>query len=119
MFFFVLGFNLGLTLFNCFLVWKLWQLRGGLGRVTRSLTKLEHRLHRVFYPAPEFMLVGRTRTHCLRQRYQHLYGKIQSLQPLLFTFSLLVRYWQRQSRRRRAEDTFIIRTKPLSSRLIP
>jgi hypothetical protein len=101
MFFFVLSFNLGLTLFNCFLVWKLWQLRGVLVRVTKILTRVERRLHRIFYPAPEYIFIAGAKTYYLRQNYQRLCGQVQILQSLLLTFSLIIRYWQRQSRRRR------------------
>lgn len=101
MFFFVLGFNLGLTLFNCFLVWKLWQLRGILIRVTKVLTRVESRLHRLFYPAPEYIFIAQTKTYYLKQNYQRLCGQLQFLQSLLLTLYLIVRYWQRQSRPRR------------------
>jgi hypothetical protein len=101
MLFFVLSFNLGLTLFNCFLVWKLWQLRGILVRVTKVLTRVERRLHRIFYPAPEYIFIGQAKTYYLKQNYQRLCGQIQILQSLLLTLSLIIRYWQRQSRQRR------------------
>ena len=101
MFFFVLGFNLGLTLFNCFLVWKLWQLRRILGRVTKILNRVERRLHHIFYPAPEHIIIAGAKSYYLRQNYQRLWGQIQILQSLFLTFSLIIRYWQRQSRQRR------------------
>jgi hypothetical protein len=101
MFFFVLGFNLGLTLFNCFLVWKLWQLRGILVRVSKVLTRVERRLQRLFYPAPEYIFITGVKTYYLNQNYQRLCGQIQILQSLLFTLFLIIRYWQRQSRQRR------------------
>lgn len=101
MFFFVLGFNLGLTLFNCFLVWKLGQLRRILGRVTKILNRVERRLHHVFYPAPEYIVIAGAKTYYLRQNYQRLCGQIQILQSLFLTFSLIIRYWQRQPRQPR------------------
>jgi hypothetical protein len=101
MFFFVLGFNLGLTLLNCFLVWKLWQLRSILVRVTKILTRVESRLHRLFYPAPEYIFIGQAKTAYLKQNYQRLCVQLQLLQSLLLIFSLIIRYWQRQSRPRR------------------
>lgn len=119
MFFFVLGFNLGLTLLNCFLAWKLWRLLPVLVRVTNTLTRVERRLHRIFYPAPEFLLVGRAGTRCLRQSYQRLYRQIQGIGPIFWTLSLVIRYWQRQARRGRADDRFIIKTKALFSRSLP
>lgn len=119
MFFFVLGFNLGLTLFNCWLVWKLCKLRNYLARVAITLDRIERRAHRILYPAPEYVLVGGAGTRCLGDSYRLLREQIRGLQPLLLTLSLLLRYWQRRSRRKRAEAKLIIRMKPALLRSLP
>ncbi|WP_233271377.1 hypothetical protein [Microcystis aeruginosa] len=69
--------------------------------MTKILNRVERRLHHIFYPTPECIIIAGAKTDHLRQNYQRLCGQIQILQSLFLTFSLIIRYWQRQSRQRR------------------
>jgi hypothetical protein len=102
MFLFVICFNCLLTLLNLYLVFRLIQLRGVLARVTRTLTYVERRIHRIFYPAPDYILMGGQGTQRLRAYYQILGLQLASLQPILILISLGIRFWHRQGKRRLA-----------------
>lgn len=74
------------------------QLRRVLARVTKTLIYVERRIHRIFYPAPDYILVGQLGTKRLRAYYQILGLQVDSFQPIFLLFSLGVRFWQRQSK---------------------
>lgn len=94
---FVVIFNLVLTLFNLYIVLRLWKLRRLMVRITETLTRLEECIHSIFYNAPQIVFQGQTGTHRLRQSYQSLELQIQQLQKVLALVTLGVRIWQRQS----------------------
>jgi hypothetical protein len=106
---FVIVFNLFLTLFNLYIAFRLWKLRRVLARVTKTLTMVERRLHRIFYPAPEIVLKGKQGTHELRQHYQRLLVQVELIEKILGLVSLGVGIWRRQlrgKRRLRSEKLF-------------
>lgn len=111
MFVFVICCNCLLTLLNLYLVFRLMQLRRVLARVTKTLIYLERRLHRIFYPAPEYISIGQQGTRRLRAYYQILGLQVESFQPIFILLSLGVRFWQRQSRQQRR---LLSRSFPLS-----
>jgi cell division protein FtsB len=96
---FVILFNLLVALVNFYLVLRLWQLRQGLARVTRTLTKVERRIDRIFYPAPEFVFQGQQGTQHLRQVYQKLEHQLEQLQKILMLVNLGRRIWQKRPRK--------------------
>lgn len=75
------------------------QLRRVLTRVTKTLIYVERRLHRIFYPAPEYIVVKQLGIQRLRVYYQILGLQLKSFQPIFIVFSLGVRFWQKQSKR--------------------
>jgi hypothetical protein len=106
---FVIVFNLFLTLFNLYIAFRLWRLRRVLARVAKTLTMVERRLHRIFYPAPEVVLRGKQGTHELRQRYQRLLVQIELIEKIFSLVSLGIGIWRRQmrgKRRLRSEKLF-------------
>jgi Uma2 family endonuclease len=94
-------FNLSLTLLNLYIVIRIWQIWRVLVKVTRTLDRVERRIHRIFAPAPEFVLKGQKGTHTLRLRYQRLLIQLAIAGQFLSVISFGVRFWQKQSRRRR------------------
>jgi hypothetical protein len=98
---FVIIFNLALSLLNLYLAIRLWQLRRVLARVTRTLTLVERRIHKIFYPAPEILLKGQQGTYALRLRYQKWLLHLERMGQVSSVISLGVRIWQRQSKHKR------------------
>ena len=93
---FVIVFNLILTLFNCYLVWQLWKLTCYLQKATRQLIKIEQQIHRIFDPAPDFILQVQTGTSEYRDNYQHFVRQLKKIQQVLGLMQLLFKLWQRQ-----------------------
>jgi hypothetical protein len=87
------------------------QLRRVLARVTKTLMYVERRIHRIFYPAPEYLLIGQQGTKRLRAYYQILGLQVNSLQPIFILCSLGVRFWQRQYKQ---QKSLLPRSFPLS-----
>jgi hypothetical protein len=93
---FVVIFNLLLTLVNLYIVFRLWKLWRLLVRITETLTRVERRLHAIFYPAPAFVLQGQTEASHLRQTYQKLEYQLQQLQQVITFINVVAILWQRQ-----------------------
>ncbi|GFE70257.1 hypothetical protein CFPU101_28670 [Chroococcus sp. FPU101] len=86
------------------------QLRKILARVTKTLIYVERRIHRILYPAPEYIIIEQQGIQRLRAYYQILGLQIESVQPFFILFSLGVRFWRRQSKHQKISS----RSFPLS-----
>ncbi|WP_245927192.1 hypothetical protein [Aphanothece hegewaldii] len=73
--------------------------------MTKTLIYVESRLHRIFYPAPDYILIGQQGTQRLRVYYQVLGLQIKSFQSIFMLFSLGVRFWHKQSKRQKNLST--------------
>ena len=93
---FVVIFNLLITLLNLWIIWKIFQMRRMLRRITETLAHIEQRVHSVLYPAPELILRGQTGTHYLRERYLVLEQQLQRLSNILSLLRLGFKLWPRQ-----------------------
>ena len=91
---FVVIFNLLITLLNLWIIWKIFQMRQVLRRITEALAHIEQRVHAVLYPAPELILRGQTGTHYLRERYLVLGQQLQQLNKILSLLRLGFTLWQ-------------------------
>jgi hypothetical protein len=98
---FVIAFNLLLTLLNLYIAIRLWQLRRVLARMTRTLTLVERRIHKIFYPAPEIVFKGQQGTYALRLHYQRFLLQLELMGQISSFFSLGVRIWRHQLRKKR------------------
>ncbi len=98
MLFFTLGFNLGITLLNCYLVWRLRRLRRSLIRMTQFLNYLQARSDRVLSSAPSALVAIADNSSGLKHGYGHLRKQLQNLQPLFLVVSLSRRYWRKQKK---------------------
>ncbi|MDV2999554.1 MAG: hypothetical protein N5P05_001160 [Chroococcopsis gigantea SAG 12.99] len=98
MLFFVIGFNFGLTLLNCYLVWRLWQLRLFLSRLTKTLICLEARIDKTLLPAPELVMALAENTSNLKRNYYLLDKGLESLQPVFLVVRLSRLYWRKLKR---------------------
>jgi hypothetical protein len=67
--------------------------------VTKTLTFVEHRLYRIFYPAPEFVIKGQQGTSVLRKHYQKLLLQLEGLQQFASVINLGLKLWRRQGKR--------------------
>lgn len=97
---FVIIFNFLLTLLNLYVAFRLWKLRQVLARVSGILNRVERRIDRIFYPAPEVILIGQEGTYHLRVRYQILISQLERLQQILMLVTLGIGIWQRQRKKR-------------------
>ena len=92
MIFFVVVFNLFITLMNIYLTVKILQLRQQLKSTTNILIKCEKRIHSVLSSAPQFILQGQKNMNNLRQGYQLLQLQLQKIRQLLWLLSLIYRF---------------------------
>jgi hypothetical protein len=95
---FVVIFNLLITLLNLWIIWKIFQMRQVLRKITETLAHIEQRVHSVLYPAPELILRGQTGTYYLRKRYLVLEQQLQQLSNIFSLLRLGFQFWQWQSR---------------------
>ena len=93
---FVVIFNLLITLLNLWIIWKIFQMRRVLRRITATLAHIEQRVQAVLYPAPELILRGQTGTRYLRERYLILEQQLQQLNNILSFLRFGFKLWQRQ-----------------------
>ena len=93
---FVVIFNLFITLLNLWIIWKIFQMRRVLRRITATLAHIEQRAHAVLNPAPELILRGQTGTHYLRERYLVLEQQLHQLNKILSLLRLGYKLWQWQ-----------------------
>ncbi len=81
---------------SCLLVaWQLWRLKCRLARFADQLIVAEKAVHRVLQPAPQYIRMGQTSTHHLRQRLSHLGPQIERIQQIMSLLSLTQIIWQR------------------------
>jgi hypothetical protein len=81
----------------CLLIaWKLWKLKCYLAHAADKLTTAERNVHRVLYPAPEFILRGQSGTSHLRRNLADLEPQIQRIQQLMSLLSMGQLLWQRR-----------------------
>lgn len=76
---------------------RVWQFRRKLAKISDQILGVEQSVHGVLYPAPEFILKGKTSTSKLRDRYAQLgvqYEKIQQILSILSLMQLFLRYGQ-------------------------
>lgn len=95
---FIIIFNLSLTLLNLYIAIRLWQLRHLLLKVTRTLTRVERRIHKIIYPAPEFILTGQQGTYTLHKSYHKLLFQMELVIKILSLVTFGSKIWQRQRR---------------------
>lgn len=95
---FIIIFNLSLTLLNLYIAIRLWQLRHFLIKVNKTLMRLERRIHKIFYPAPEMILKGYTGTHTIHQSYHRLLFQLEWVTKILSLMNWGIKIWYRQGK---------------------
>lgn len=90
----VLILNLLIAGLCWYVVWRVWQLRHALSRVTNALIVAERSTHRVLYQAPEAILRGQSNTYQLRYQYQQVLLQIQKVRQILTLLGLGQMIWR-------------------------
>lgn len=90
----VLILNLLIAGLCWYVVWRVWQLRCALSRVTNALVVAERSTHRVLYRAPEAILQGQSNTYQLRYQYQQVLLQIQQVRQILTLLGLGQVIWR-------------------------
>lgn len=88
---FVVAVNLVLTLFNCYLVWKLWQWRGAISLFARTVQQLERQCNLLGHPIPTTLNLRQGNLRDLRLSYQTLTLQLLRCQKILFLISFLTK----------------------------
>ena len=96
MLFFVICFNLSLTLLNLYLVLRLLQLRQYLKCTTKRLIRLEKCSHRLLAPLPQSLTQAKQGTIQLRKSYQKLSRQLMLLQGLLQSLQVINLIWKKR-----------------------
>jgi hypothetical protein len=87
---------LNLLIASCcwFTVWRLWQLRQTLSRVTKALTNAEQHSHTILQAAPVTILHNQSEVAQLRQQYQQALFWVQQVKQIMALWGLGQRIWQ-------------------------
>ena len=89
MFLFVICFNLSLAIFNLLLAVRLYFYYRQLQSLTRRLDRWERCVQRIFFQAPDKLMVTTQTTQQFKQRYVLLMGRWLKLQGLWQLWRLL------------------------------
>lgn len=83
----------------CLLVaWQLVKLRQRLVVASHQIDAIARSVHRIFSPAPRYILNGKTGTNALREQYQSLGLQLVQVQQLLGLLGFSRSLWLRQVR---------------------
>ena len=95
MIFVVIILNLIITLFNLYLVVKLWQLRKLLALITSALSNSEHYLSFVLLVTPQMLHKKQLNIYHFRHNYQLWQLQLQKIRQIILLLSWLYRTWRR------------------------
>ena len=91
----VVTLNLIITLFNFYLVFRLWQLKKLLGSISSILISCENYLYAVLFVTPQILQKEQTNIYHLRQRYQIWQLQLQKIRQIMILLSWLYRTWRK------------------------
>lgn len=91
----VITLNLIITIFNLYLVVKLWQLRKLLALITKALINCENYLYYVLLITPKVLQKEQNNIYHWRQNYQLWQLQLQKIKQIITLLNLLYRIWRR------------------------
>jgi len=97
---FVVTCNFAIGLICLLVAWQLVRLRQRLAQASLTMDAVERYIHRIFSPAPRYILMGKTGTSGLREKYQQLELQLAQIQQILGLLGVGQAIWLRQRRSR-------------------
>jgi len=97
---FVVTCNFVIGLICLLVAWQLMRLRQRLAQASLTMNAVERYIRRIFGPAPRYILMGKTGTGVLRDRYQQLELQLAQIQQILGLLGIAQAFWLRQQRSR-------------------
>jgi hypothetical protein len=91
----VITLNLIITIFNLYLVVKLWQLRKLLALITKALINCENYLYYVLLITPQILQKEQNNIYHWRQSYQLWQLQLQKIKQIVTLLNWLYRVWRR------------------------
>ena len=91
----VITLNLIITIFNLYLVVKLWQLRKLLALITKALINCENYLYYVLLITPQIIQKEQNNIYHWRQSYRLWQLQLQKIKQIITLLNWLYRIWRR------------------------
>lgn len=80
-------------------VWRIWQWRRALAKVTAALTLIEQDANQLLFGAVAAVRQGQTGTAQVRQQYQQILVRVQQVQQMVALLGVGRLAWQQYERR--------------------
>lgn len=93
--------NTLIALFNFYVAWRIWQLRGQIARAADTINRAEKSTYNVLHKAPNPIYQGQKGVLGLRDRYHLLTVQMQRLKQILPLLSLVTKFWQQKAQKPR------------------
>lgn len=91
----VITLNLIITIFNLYLVVKIWQLRKLLTLITKAIINCENYLYYVLLLTPQILQKEQTNIYHFRRNYQLWQLQLQKIKQIVTLLNWLYRIWRR------------------------